>query len=46
MISPFPLRQDTPPGAGDDADRCTVPPITRDAGNTAAMPPPGSTLSR
>jgi hypothetical protein len=46
MIIPFPLRQDTSPGAGDDADRCTVPPMTRAAGSTEAMKPPGSTLSR
>src|SRR6202000_1317390 len=46
MIRPLPLRHATLPGAGDEADRCTVPPITRDAGSTDAMKPPGSTLSR
>ena len=46
MIRPFPARQWTTPGAGDDADRCTVPPITRAAGSVAAIVPPGSTLSR
>ena len=46
MISPFPLRHDTSPGAGDAADRCTVPPMTRAAGSADAISPPGSTLSR
>ena len=46
MMRPFPLYSRTRPGAGELADRCTVPPITRLAGSTAAIRPPGSTLSR
>ena len=46
MMRPFPLYSRTTPGSGELADRCTVPPITRLAGSTAAIRPPGSTLSR